>query len=160
RVVGVTTVVTPPPRRGLPGPPFPPRRRGCSHMAQALQLRQHPRATCRQLSVLALCQAPRRPDEVRQARLPRLYPVLVHTVAVTDQDPGPIVNQGSKGFFGAAWMDHVECHPVTGHHPEPMQRMHTEPRGFIDIVDRGLPCLRRYRHIIRVDGPDHPIEDL
>ena len=57
-------------------------------------------------------------------------------------------------------MDHVERHPLTGHHPEPMQGMHTEPRSFIDIVDRGLPCLRCYRHIIRVDGLGHPIEDF
>jgi hypothetical protein len=57
-------------------------------------------------------------------------------------------------------MDQVEHHPLTGDHPETIQGTPTEPRGFIDIVDRGLPCLRRYRYIIRVDDLGYPIEDL
>ena len=144
----------------VPGPPLSTRGWGRGHMTQTLQLRQRPRTTRRQLGVLALRQAPRRPDEVRQACLPRLHPVLVHAVAVTDQDACPVVDEGCEGFFGPVGMNHVERHPLTGHHPEPMQGMHTEPRGFIDIVDRGLPCLRRYRHIIRLDGLGYPIEDL
>src|SRR5262245_7685801 len=145
---------------GIPGTPLPTCGWGMSHLAEPPQLRQRPRSTGRQLRRLALRQTQRRADEVRQARLPRLHPVLVHAVAVTHQDTCPVVDEGCKGLFGAAWMDHVECYPLTGHHPEPTQGMHTEPRRFIDIVDRGLPCLRRYCHIIRVDGLGHPIQDL
>ena len=73
----------------VPRSPFPPRWWGRGHVAQALQLCQRPRATRRQFGVLALRQAARRPDEVRQARLPGLHPVAVHPVAVTDQDACP-----------------------------------------------------------------------
>src|SRR5207237_8726731 len=84
-------------------------------------------------------QPPGTADEVSQARLPRLDPVLVHPVAVTDQDAGPVVDEGGKGFFGATRMDHIEGHPLTGHHPEPREGVETVPGGFINIVDGGRP---------------------
>ena len=31
-----------------------------------------------------------------QTRLPAMDPVLVHAIAITDQDPGPALNQRSK----------------------------------------------------------------
>src|SRR4029450_10322931 len=90
------------------------------HMAESLQLGKRPSSTGSQLRVLAFRQAPGRADEMRQTRLPHLHPVLVHPVAVTDQDPLPVVDEGSEGFFGATRMDHIEGDPSTRHHPEPL----------------------------------------
>src|SRR5215813_7471936 len=118
---------------GVPGPPLATGGWGSSHMTQPLQLGECPRATRCKVRLLALRQAPRRADEMGQARLPGLDPTLIHPIAIADQDPLPVIDESCEGFFGAARMDHVERHPFTRHHPEPLQRMHTEPRGFIDI---------------------------
>src|SRR5215831_740655 len=116
----VMILLNEPAQPGIPRLPLPACRWGRGHMTQPLQLCQRPRATRRQFGVLALCQAPRRPDEVRQARLPCLSPVAVHSITVTDQDPYPVVDEGREGCFGAVWVDHVERHRVTGHDPQPL----------------------------------------
>src|SRR5215471_9972785 len=120
---------------GVPGPPLATGGWGSSHMTQPLQLGECPRATRCKVRLLALRQAPRRADEMGQARLPGLDPTLIHPIAIADQDPLPVVDEGGKGFFGATWMNHIESYPLTGHHPEPLQRVETVPRGFINIVD-------------------------
>src|SRR5262245_61060185 len=85
----------------VPRPPLPTSGRSRGHMTQPLQLDQRPRTTSGEVGLLAFCQAPCRPDEVRQARLPRLHPVLVYSVAVTHQDAGPVVDEGCESFFGS-----------------------------------------------------------
>src|SRR5262252_7667117 len=89
---------------GIPRPPRPTCGWGGSHMTEPLQLRQSPGSTGRHVWVRTLRQAPRCPDEVRQTRLPRLHPMLVHAVAVTHQDACPVVDEGCKSLFGTAWM--------------------------------------------------------
>src|SRR5262245_42778348 len=84
-------LVNQPAQPSIPGSPLPTSGRSRGHMTQPLQLDQRPRTTSGEVGLLAFCQAPCRPDEVRQARLPRLHPVLVYSVAVTHQDASPVV---------------------------------------------------------------------
>src|SRR4029450_1587861 len=85
----------------IPRPPLATRRRSRGHMTEALEFRQRPRPASGQVRGLALRQAPRRPDKMRQARLPGRDPPSIHPIAITDQDPLPIVDEGGEGFFGA-----------------------------------------------------------
>ena len=48
-------------------------------------------------------------------------PFAIEPVAVADQDPGPIVDQGLEGRFGAVGVDHEKGHHRVGHDPEPLQ---------------------------------------
>ena len=86
---------------GIPRPPLPTRGWGGGHMTETLQLRHRPRPTGREVGMVTGRQAPCAADEMRQAGLARLYPTLVHAVAVTDQDALPVVDEGCEGFFGA-----------------------------------------------------------
>ena len=61
------------------------RRRGPAH--QPLQFGHHSAPKPRQLRIAALCQATRPADQMRQACLPTMEPVLVHAIAVTHQNP-------------------------------------------------------------------------
>src|SRR4029453_698926 len=81
-------------------------------------------------------------------------------IAITDQDTLPVVDEGGEGCFGATRMDHIESDPLTGHHPEPLQGMETNPGGFINIVDWGLPRLPRNHRIVWVDGLGHPVQNF
>src|SRR5262249_34237545 len=77
---------------GVPAPPSPPRGWGCGHMTRPLQRGQRPGATGREVW-LGTCRQPScRADEVGQAGLPRLDPMLVHAIPITDQDASPVVN--------------------------------------------------------------------
>src|SRR5215831_18388432 len=107
----------------IPRAPLPARESGSRHVTEPLQLGEHPASTGSKLGMLALRQAPRCADQVRQARLAACDPALVHSVAITDQDTYPVIDQGGKRFFGAAWMHHVKNDPRTGHHPQPVQRV-------------------------------------
>ena len=102
-------------------------------------------------------QPPCTADEMCQAGLSRLHPVLVHAVAVADQDTGPVVNEGSKGFFGPVGMDHVERCCVTDHHPQPLELVRQKPERLIDVVDRGVARLRGNRQVVRLDGLRHAV---
>src|SRR4029450_13190443 len=88
---------------------------------------------CCQVEMVTGRQAPGRADQVRQAGLPGFYPALIHPVAIADKDPLPVVDEGRKSFFGAVRVDHVECHGVTRHHPQPLEGIGEEPGRFIDI---------------------------
>jgi len=129
-------------------------------MTQPLQLRQGPGPTGRQVGMGTGCQPSGTADEVSQARLPRLDPVLVHTVAVTDQDAGPVVDKGGQSFLGPMGMDHVERCRLTHHHPQPLECMRQKPGRLIDVVDRGVARLRGNRQVVRLDGLGHAVEDF
>jgi|RhiMethySRZTD1v2_1073278.scaffolds.fasta_scaffold530915_1 hypothetical protein len=45
-------------------------------------------------------------DEVGQAGLLCVRPVFVYPVALTAQEPGPVIDEGGKGFFGPVEMQH------------------------------------------------------
>ena len=120
----------------IPRPPFPARRRGGGHMTEALEFRQRPCPTGSEIGGRALRQAPCRPDEMRQARLALRHPGLVDPVAITDEEPGPILDEGGKGGFGAVGVDHIERHGLIRHDPQPVQRVREQPRGFINVIDR------------------------
>ena len=70
--------------------------------------------------MLALRQAPSCPEEMRQACLALGHPVLVDPIAITDEEPGPILNEVGKGSFGALGMDHIEGHRLIRHDPQPV----------------------------------------
>ena len=72
----------------------------------------------------------------------RLHPGAVHTVAVADQDPCPVVDEGCEGFFGPVGMNHIERRCVTDHHPQPLERVREKSRRFINVIDGSVPCLR------------------
>ena len=80
------------------------------------------------------CQPSRRTDEMGQAGLSGLHSALVYSIAITDQQPCPILDQLGKRFFGEVPMDQGESDPFTRHHPEPLQDIPTEAGGFINIV--------------------------
>ena len=86
-------------------------------------------------------QAPHAPDEVGQAGLPRLNLVLVHLVAVTDENARPVVDESREGFFGPAEMNQVERCGVTDHHPEPLECVREKPGRFIYVVDGRMTWL-------------------
>src|SRR5262252_300165 len=92
----------------IPRAPLASCRRCGRHMTEALEFRQSPRAAGSQIRMRALRQAPRCPDEMRQACLALGHPGLVDPIAITDEEPGPIINQVSKGSFGALGVDHIE----------------------------------------------------
>ena len=56
-----------------------------------------------------LRQASCRPDEMRQTCLALSHPDLVHPIAITDEQPGPLLNEGGKGSFGAVRVDHMKA---------------------------------------------------
>ena len=121
---------------------------------------QRPGTTGREVWLGPCRQATGGADEVGQAGLACLHPALVHAIAIADQEPLPVVDQGREGFFGPVGMNHVERHRVTGHHPQPLQRVGEEPRGFINVVDRSPAGVQRNRVIVRGDRLRHPVEHL
>ena len=120
-------------------------------MAQALQLRQRPGTTGCERWLGPCRQAPGGADEVCQAGLACLHPALVHAITITDQEPFPVVDQGREGFFVPMRMNHVERHRFTVHHPQPLQRVGEEPRGFINVVDWSPAGVQRNSVIVRGD---------
>ena len=148
----------PPP--GIPRPPLPARGWGCRHRTATLPLHQSPGATGGNLWVRTRRQTAGSTDEMGQARLAGLAPLLLHPIAITDQEPLPVVDGGGERFLGATRMDHREGHPLAGHHPEPLQRVETVPGRFIHRVNRGVPRVPRNHRIVRVDGVGHPVEDF
>ena len=54
----------------------------------------------------------------------------------------------------------LPCLHRTGHHPEPLEDPIAVPRGFIDVVARGLPRWLSNHHIVWIDGLRHAVEDL
>src|SRR5918912_1586539 len=144
----------------IPRPPLPACRGSGSHMAEPLQLDKRPGPTGGQLSVLTLRQAPGRADQVCQARLSARNPVLIHPVAITDEDTGPVVDEGGKGLFRSTGMNHVERCRVTHHHPQPLECMRQKPGCLINVVDQRAARLRGNRGVVRLDGLGHSVEDL
>jgi hypothetical protein len=129
-------------------------------MTQALEFGERPYPTGSHVGGRALRQTPCGPDEMRQAYLALGDPGLIDPIAVTDEDARPVVDERGKGFFGASWMDHVERHGLTGHHPQPVQRVGEKPRGFIKIIDRSPAGLARNSLIVRFEGVCHAIKPL
>ena len=144
----------------IPRPPLPTGRWRSGHMTQALEFCQRPSPAGGHVGGRALRQTPRGPDEMRQARLALGDPGLVDPIAVTDEDASPVVDERGEGFFGASWMDHGEGHGLTGHPPQPVQRVGAKPRGFINIIDRSAAGLARNGLLVRLDGVCHAIKHL
>ena len=142
----------------VPGTPLPPRGWGFGHRTETPQLRQRPGATGSELWTLPLGQAPCRADEVRQTRLPRRDPGLVHPIAITDQDTCPVVNQGSEGLLRPVGMDHGESHGVADHHPQPVQGVREQPGRFIAVVDARTARVRGNGSVMRLDGLRDPVQ--
>ncbi len=87
-----------------------------------------------------------------QAGLTTLDPVLINTVAITDQNTLPLRNQMSKGFFGALGMNKVKGDGVRGHGPKPLQGVLTIPRRLVDVAHRVLARHGSDGLVVRPDG--------
>src|SRR6185295_17881451 len=95
---------------GIPRLPLPPRWWLVGHVAQALQFLAGALAAGGDSRVASLCQPSGCADEMGEACLTLVDPILIDAVAIADQDALPLVDQGQKGLFGA-----VEINAIVGH---------------------------------------------
>ena len=95
-----------------------------------------------------------------QAGLSEVDPVLVDPVAVTEQNAGPIIDQGQKSLLGAVRMDHEISDGPTGHGPQPHQGAIHEPGGLIDVIDLGFACYPTCGFVVGFDGFRDAIDDF
>lgn len=102
---------------GIKGPPFPYGRLVLGHVAKPLELGQSLGAKGRDLRAGPLGEGPGLADQMAQAGLPELHPVLVNPIAIADQNPYPVFDQGSKGLLGPVGMDHEKGHRSVDHSP-------------------------------------------
>ena len=137
---------------GIPRPPFPARGWGRGPRTETWQLGERPCATGRHIGIVPSCQAPGRPDEMGQAGLPRLHPMAIHAVTVTDEEACPGVDEGGTGFVGPMGMQHGQRRGVTDHHPQPLERVREKPGRFIDRVDHCVTHLRGNRRVVWLNG--------
>src|SRR5262249_45769317 len=119
-------------------PAPPPRWWGRGPMTQPLQLRERPGPTPRQLRLATGRQPSGDADEMGQAGWSCSRPGLVHPIAVTDQDAGPVVKQRRKGVCGPLGMHHVQGGGITAHHPQPLEPVYEQPGGFINVAHHGV----------------------
>ena len=120
-------------------------------MHQALQLGHHSVAKPGQLGIAALGQPTRPADQMRQAGLPAMEPVMVHAIPVTHQNPCPALNQRFKRDLAPAHLDREQRHRRVGHHPQPDQDPVLIPCGLIDVIDRCAPGLPSNRLVMGCD---------
>jgi hypothetical protein len=85
-------------------------------------------------------------DQVGQVCLPMFDPGLLHTVAVTDQTPLPVVDEGRKGCFRPGRLNHIEGDGVTGHHPQSVQGPGERPGRLIDLAEHVGKCSVSHSH--------------
>ena len=89
-------------------------------MAEALKVGKGPISEPGQFGVRLLGDLPGLSDQMGQAGLAKADPFAVKPVAVADQDPDPVADQGLEGLFGAVGVDHEKGHHGVGHDPEPL----------------------------------------
>jgi hypothetical protein len=87
-----------------------------------------------------------------QTRLAMLHPVLIHAVAIADEDALPIIDQGEKGIFGTVGMNEIQGHGIGRHGPQPLQSMVAIPGRFIDVAHWSLARQGGNRVIMGRDG--------
>jgi len=120
---------------GIPGLHGTCRRGHLGPMHQPLQLRQHALPKLADLRIMMLRQASCPPDEMGQARLPAMDPVLVHAIAIADHNPGPAFDEGRKGGLTSAGLHGEQRHGSIDHHPQPRQHPMLIPGSLIYIVE-------------------------
>ena len=135
-------------------------RRRLGHFAQAAQFVPGPGSASGQFRLLPFGQPHGPADQVGQATLPSMHPVLVQPIAVADQDALPTSHQGFKGDPGAMGVDHEEGDHRTGHNPEPVELTAVFPGGFVDMIDGHAAGLVPDRLVVGQDGPGGPIDNL
>ncbi len=99
-------------------------------------------------------------DQVGQAGLPGMNPVLIQPIAVTDQDAFPNSDQRRKGVLGTMGVDHEIGDYRTGHYPEPVELAVVFPWGFVNMVAPGSMCLFADGLVMRVDCFGGPVDNI
>ena len=112
------------------------------------------------VEVASLRQATGSSDEMGQASLALVDPVLIDAIAIADQDALPIVGQGHKGVFGAVGINAIVGYGIGGHDPEPLQGVLAVPGCFINGAHRCLVSQSRNGLIVGHDGLRDPMDDL
>ena len=97
---------------------------------------------------------------MRQTGLALRHPGLIDTVAITDQDTVPIVNEGQERLGGATRIDAIESGLWRGHDPEPLEVALTKPGRFINIAHWGLACDTGNGCIVGLEGQCDAVDDV
>src|SRR5262245_52790906 len=74
---------------------------------------------------------------MRQAALPQPYPGLIDTIAISDEDPSPVMNELRKRGGGTVCVDLKVGHCRIGHDPPPLPIPVQEPRRLVNVVHEG-----------------------
>ena len=139
-------------------PPFPDGWRRMGHIAQTTDFRGSPFAESCDLRVAPLCEAVGSPDEMSEACLPQIHPVLVNPVSVTDEDTVPVFDQGGKGLLGSFGVNHEEGNVGVHHDPEPHEVSTHPPAGLVDVVDLRLSSRLRNGIVMATDRVRNPVD--
>jgi hypothetical protein len=110
------------------------RRMGPVH--QALDFHQYPVPKPGQLRLFPLGQAPRPAEQVRQASLPAMDPVLVHAISVAHHNAGPAFNQRLECGLAPARLHLEQGDRRVYLHPQPRQQAVLVPSGLVNVIDR------------------------
>jgi hypothetical protein len=97
---------------------------------------------------------------VNRDRLAPVDPVLIDTVAITDQDACPVLDEVEKGRFGALGMNEIEGHGIGGHGPQPLQGVLTVPQRFVNVANWRLASEAGNGCIMGRDGVRGAIDEL
>jgi hypothetical protein len=82
-----------------------------------------------------------RADQMRQARLPGVHPLLIDAIPIAHHQSSPILNELEKRLLGTSGMNHVEHHLLTGHPPPPFQGVaglvkgESDEGGVLEVVE-------------------------
>jgi hypothetical protein len=130
------------------------------HVTQALPLGQGPLAARSDMRVGALCEATSAPDEMGQTGLALRRPGLLDTVAITDQETVPIVNECRARRGGATRIDAIAGGLWSGQAPEPREVTPTNPGRVIDIAHGGLAGDTGHGFRVGLEGQGDTGEDF
>ena len=91
-----------------------------AHRTEPLERGVYPPTKASHTGFHTLCEPCRRADELRSAALPQPFPVLRDTIAITDQDPAPVMHERCARGFGAGGVSLKVGHCRMRHAPQPL----------------------------------------
>ena len=92
-----------------------------------------------------------------QAGLASPHPLLIHHLAITDQNAHPPPNEVLEGLGGAVRVNQKKGHTRVGHHPQPVQLAPLIPGRFVQMVQLGFPGLLPDRLIMGRNRRRRPV---
>jgi hypothetical protein len=113
-----------------------------------------------QLWLLALRQAARPSDQMRQAGVAAMDPVLVHCRALADSHPRPVRDQRLERGLTPARLHREPRYRRLDHHPQPRQHPVRRPAGLVHVVDLCPPGLHRHGLVMGFEGLRDPIHHV